>query len=196
MPGPHGEAVGDRASGESVEVFLAALELNGREGLSALTNRRVANAARVSLGTLTYHFESQRRLLQDALELFLDEEVERLSHLTAQIVTVSLNVDQAAQALEALLQTETERRAAKMELYLQASRDPELGGAARRCFEAYDQLAATALEALQIPNATHVAAVLVAVIDGLQLRRLANGEEQLEIAAPLQSLLAGLQRQS
>lgn len=188
----------ERAQPESVRIRIlhTALQLIGREGLSALTNRRVAKAAQVSLGTLTYHFDSQHHLLRDALELFLDEEVERLSHLTAQIVTVSLNVDQAAQALEALLQTETERRAAKMELYLQAARDPELGGAARRCFEAYDQLAATALDALQIPNATHVAAVLVAVIDGLQLRRLANGEERLEIAAALQSLLAGLQRQS
>lgn len=177
-------------------ILRSALQLVGREGVGALTNRAVARSSGVSLGTLTYHFEDQHALLREALELFLDEEISRLSALTEAIGAASMTSDQAAQALEALLETELERRAAKMELYLQAARDPELRPSARRCFAAYERLATGALEALGVADAVTLAPVLVAIIDGLQLRRLASGERHLKVAAPLRALLAALDTQA
>jgi DNA-binding transcriptional regulator YbjK len=186
---------GDKREDLRSRVLRATLQLIGREGLAGVTNRSVARAARVSLGTLTYHFDSQRTLLREALDLFLDEETARLSTLTEQLASAPVTVEDAARALEAILETEPERRAAKMELYLQASRDPQLREAARRCFAAYERLATAALEALEIADAAQIAPVVVATIDGLQLRRLASGERRLQIPAALQPVLAALREQ-
>lgn len=175
-------------------ILRTTLELIGRDGLVGLTNRRVARAAQVSLGSLTYHFDSQQQLMEEALRLFLREEVERLSALTDQLAAATLTPEQGTQALQATLQTETERRVAKIELYLHAFREPGLRDAAMRCFAEYDRLATAALAALGIPDAEAVAPMMVAMIDGLQLRRLASGEQELEIAAPLQTILGSLQR--
>ena len=79
-----------------------------------------------------------------------------------------------------------------LELYLQAYRDPGLRPAAMRCFAAYDRLAGAALRALGVSEPDAVATLMVAIIDGLQLRRLASGQRELAVAEPLEALLAAL----
>jgi len=180
------------SDGARDRILRATMTLIGRDGAAAVTNRSVAREAGVSLGTLTYHFADQRTLLRSALERFLDDEVVRLAALTAQIGQHELTGPQAALALEAMLNTELERRAAKLELYLRAARDDELRGAAQRCFDAYDALARSALHALSIDGADELAVLLVAVIDGLQLRRLAAGRKAPAVGEALQLLLARL----
>jgi DNA-binding transcriptional regulator YbjK len=162
----------------------------------AVTNRTVAQRAGVSLGSLTYHFESQTALLRESLELFLAEEVERLGALADGLREARLTPEQGAAALEALLEQDPERRIAKLELYLHAARDTELRPAALECFAAYDRLAESALAALGIAGDADLARVFVAVIDGLQLRRLASGEEKLHVAQPLEQLLRQLEPDS
>lgn len=176
------------------KLLRAALELIGEGGVGELTNRTVARRAGVALGSLTYHFESRTAMLREALALFISEETARLEELTTALRDARLTDGQGVAALETLLEGDTPRRIAKLELYLQATRDPDLVGAARECFAAYDRLAASAFAALGIEDADALAPVLVAVIDGLQLRRLASGEAKLEIAEPLRLLLGGMRR--
>ena len=171
------------------KVLRATLELIGQGGVVAVTNRNVARQAGVSLGSLTYHFDSQTALLRESLELFLAQEVERLEALAQQLAQATLTPEQGATALSALLEQEPERRIAKLELYLHAARDTDLRPAAVECFAAYDRLAGAAIEALGIEADEGLARVFVAVIDGLQLRRLASGEAKL----PLEELLRRVQ---
>ena len=172
------------------------LELIGEGGVANVSNRNVARAAGVSLGALTYHFDSQATLLRESLDLFITEETERLAVLTNQLTTATVSEEQAALALEAMLGQEPERRVAKLELYLQATRDPALREAALRCFSAYDALAASALSALGLANPQQIAPIMVAIIDGLQLRRLASGEDHLRIAEPLTTMLGAIKAQA
>ncbi len=64
---------------------------------------------------------------------------------------------------------------AELELHLRASRDPALQEASRRCFAAYEALAATALEALGVPDAPRHARTVVALLTGMGVQRLGVG---------------------
>ncbi|MGW3628341.1 hypothetical protein [Streptomyces sp. NPDC000880] len=60
-------------------------------------------------------------------------------------------------------------------VYVQAGRDERLREAAAEAFAAYDRLAAQILTGLGVPDAERLAATTVALVMGLQLRRLATG---------------------
>lgn len=173
-------------------VLRATLALVGEGGVANISNRNVARAAGVSLGAITYYFDNQASLLRESLELFIGEETERLAALTGALTDAELTEDQAIAALQALLELEPERRIAKFELYLHATRDTEIRDAAMECFESYEELARTALEALGVEESESMAPILVAIIDGLQLRRLASGEQALNLLGPLGELLKSM----
>jgi DNA-binding transcriptional regulator YbjK len=160
-------------------IMRTTLELIGEEGIGAVTNRRVATAAGISLGSLTYHFESQGDLVRESLLLFVGEEVKRLGGIAAEIRSGSPSVEQVAFEIERVVRETTNRLQglAEIELHLRAARDPELQEASRRCFEAYENLAAAGLEMLQVPDADEHARQVVALLYGLALRRLGTGDE-------------------
>lgn len=66
---------------------------------------------------------------------------------------------------------------AELELFLQAARDPILHEASRRCFSAYEGVAAAALETLDVPDPGRHARAVVALMTGFGVRRHAAGEE-------------------
>ena len=177
-------------------ILRTTLDLIGREGIAAVTNRRVAEAAEVSLGSLTYHFDSQLDLLRESLMLMVGEEVVRLEGIAAELRRNRLRIEQVAVAVEQVVR-ETGRRIqelAEFELHLQAARDPELRDASQRCFVAYEDVAEAALEALQVPNAKAQARSIVALMYGLGLRRLGTGEEDpAGLAAALLTIVRGAQ---
>ena len=70
MPEVH--AAGN-AKGARERILAAATELAGREGLEALTTRRVAQEAGVNVGLLHYYFESKEALVEETLAGFLAE---------------------------------------------------------------------------------------------------------------------------
>ncbi len=158
-------------------ILRETLDLIGREGIAAVTNRRVAAAAQVSLGSLTYHFPSQLDLLRESLLLYVDEEVERLEAIAAKLRSGKANVKQVADEVQRVAETVAERPelVAEIELYLRASRDPGLQEPSRRTFAAYENFAAAALSALGLPDPERHAAAVVALIMGMNLRRLASG---------------------
>ena len=160
-------------------ILRTTLDLIGREGIAAVTNRRVAAAADVSLGSLTYHFESQVDLLRESLMLFVGEEVERLDEIATDLRRRRPSPEQVAVEVERIVRESPTRmrQLAETELHLRAARDPELRDASRRCFEAYEQVAEAGLEKLRVPNADRHARSIVALMYGLALRRLGTGEE-------------------
>jgi AcrR family transcriptional regulator len=75
MPPPEGPSR-DHSSGDYTSrerIVAAALEIAGKEGVQALTTRRVAAAAGVNLGLLHYYFDSKEALVREALGSFLGQ---------------------------------------------------------------------------------------------------------------------------
>jgi AcrR family transcriptional regulator len=159
-------------------ILRATLQLIGDHGIGEVSNRAIAAAAGVSLGSLTYHFPSQTQLLREALLLYVGEEVARLRAIAAELRASRPTAEQVAAEVERIVEGSTERveQVAELELHLHASRDPELHEASERCFAAYEDLAAAVLEALHVPEPTRHARTVVAVMTGLGLRRLGTGD--------------------
>ncbi|MEU5595040.1 TetR family transcriptional regulator [Streptomyces sp. NPDC020298] len=173
-------------------IIAAVLRIIGESGIAALTNRRIAKEAGVSLGSVTYHFETQHDLLRESLLQFVREEARHFTELADQCQTEGLDIEDAA-SLAGQVACGTALDSAHLapfELYLHAGRDERLRAAASQAFEAYDRLATQILTALGVPDAERLAATTVAVVMGLQLRRLATGSQADDLVDAL-LLLAG-----
>ena len=183
-----------RAPATRDAILRATLTLLAVEGTGALSNRRIAAEAGVALGSLTYHFPSQAVLLRESLLLYVNEEVERLEAVAAALRARNPTPAEVAAEVEALIGRPTGGPGplAELELHLQAARDPELQKASRRCFAAYDALAADALASLEVPDPTRHAPAVVALILGLGLRRLGTAATVDDSAAVTDALLTHL----
>ena len=177
-------------------ILRTTLDLIGHEGIGAVTNRRVADAAGVSLGSLTYHFDSQLDLVRESLMLMVGEEVVRLEGIAAELRRARPGLEQVALEVEQVVR-ESRRRIqelAEIELHLRAARDPQLRDASRRCFVAYEEVAKAALEALAVPDAEPHARSIVALMYGLAVRRLGTGEEDVSgLGEALLTIVRGAQ---
>jgi AcrR family transcriptional regulator len=198
MPSATKETVEDRRRAPETRerILRTALALIGREGIGALSNRRLAAQAGVSLGSLTYHFPSQDSLLRESLLLYVGEEVARREAITAALRARRPHPSRQEVAAEVQrIADETVDRPeqlAELELHLFAAREPALQEASRRCFAAYEALAAAALEALGVPDASRHAATVVAVIAGMGVRQLGGGRHDVEgLAAALSTIVRG-----
>lgn len=141
------------------------LRVIGAEGIGGVTNRRIAREAGVSLGSITYHFETQDELLRESLLLFVREETERLLALAETRRGEVVSLEQAAGIVEQVAQSITFGREeiAPLELFLHAGRDPSLRDAAASCFAAYDEVARTVLSGLGVPSPERLAGPVVAL---------------------------------
>jgi AcrR family transcriptional regulator len=187
---PSGDYVGVRE-----RMLRATLKLIADGGVAAVTNRRVAAAAGVSLGSLTYHFTSQAQLLRESLLLHVEEETTRRQEIAQELSGQKPGVQQVAEAVERLVAVPSEipKQIAELELHLQAARDPELREASQRCFEAHEQIASAALSMLGIPDGERHAPAVVALMTGLAVRRLAGGGQDARgTSEALLALVSGL----
>lgn len=183
----------ERAAETRQRIIHAVLRIIGQDGVSGLTNRRIAKEAGVSLGSVTYHFATQHDLLCESLLHFVAEETRWFTELAERYRADQIGPDQAATAIRevsagATLEAE---EIAPYELYLQAGRDPRLRAAAEESFTAYDRLATTILTALGIRDAERYAPATVALIMGRSLRHLATGQAAVDLADMLLVLSRG-----
>jgi AcrR family transcriptional regulator len=159
-------------------ILRATLRLIGEEGIGAVTNRAVAKAAGVSLGSLTYHFPSQTDLLRESLQTFVDAEIARVTERVHRLRDEGLDPDRAADEVEKAIIDFAygPEQIANLELHLHAARDPGVRDTSIRSVDAYDRLATAVLTALEIPDAERHAPTVVAMLYGLAVRRLATGD--------------------
>ncbi|MEV5576287.1 TetR family transcriptional regulator [Spirillospora sp. NPDC052269] len=186
--GTPGESPRDR-------MLQATLDLISEQGVGAVTNRAVARAAGVSLGSLTYHFPSQSDLLREALAAFVDDEIARITEHAERLRDTDIDPGSAADEVEkAMVGFATDRhQIANLELHLHAARDPEVRATSARSVAAYDRLVVEILTALGIKDAEHHAPAVVALFYGLAVRRLATGDPSAAgTADALRTVLSGL----
>ncbi len=158
-------------------ILRATLGVIGRDGIPAVTHRRVAEEAGVPLGSLTYWFATKDDLLREALRLFVDEEAARLRRVGDEIEE-GMTPAEIAERFSAVLEAgQGPEQVAQFELYLEAARNPALREVARQCFAAYEDVCRVALRAVGVeaPPGHPLPALFVALADGLGLRRLGGG---------------------
>lgn len=168
-----------RSAGTRERILRCTLLLIGRHGVGAVSNRRIAAESGVALGSLTYHFPSQTQLLREALLLYVEDEVKRLEDIAERLRASQPTAASVAREVELIVARSGGRleEIAELELHLQASRDPALQEASQRCFAAYEEVAAAALSALEVPEPLRHARTVVAVMCGLGVRRLGSGRQ-------------------
>ncbi len=186
-----------RPAGTRQRIIAAVLRIIGDDGVAGVTNRRIAQEAGVSLGSVTYHFATQQDLLRESLRHFVTEETKRFGDLAKQNDTYCADLEQVVDIVGQVAEatgTDSER-IAPYELYLHAGRDPELRAAAAECFAAYDKLAATVLASVGVKDADQVASAVVGMVMGLKLRALATGSGTEDLVNGLLMLAKGALRE-
>lgn len=156
------------------QILDATLRVIGCEGIAAVTHRSVADEADVPFASVGYYFDSKEDLLREALTRFVDDEVARLRAVADQLQGLSdVDVEQLLAGFIGVLEQVDSR--AQFEIYLEAARTPELRDVADRCFKAYEEIARLAVRAVGADerDVEHAATAVLALTDGLAVRRLA-----------------------
>jgi DNA-binding transcriptional regulator YbjK len=182
---------------ERIEQTLrATLDVIRDQGLGAVTHRTVSDASGVPLGSLTYYFASKQELLRAALRLYVTEDVARLRATAEQLLAEGVTGEQVVARFAEFFEADPDGGLPQFELYLEASRDPELRAVAVECLQAYEEVAALGLRAAGIPEPEDAAAVVVAMVDGLGLQRIAAGPDAPAAGPALARLWRALARES
>ncbi|OHU30441.1 hypothetical protein BKG76_01350 [Mycobacteroides franklinii] len=176
------------------KILRVTLELIGEHGIAGLTNRSIAAAAGISPGTLTYHFPGQDELVREVLENFVIEETSRLQSVTTALEDATVDVETAARMAVAVIEEAVTRREqiGQFEIYLHAARNVEVRHAVSRCYRAYDELSAAALKSLGASEPHVLAPALTALLDGVELRRLATGSSSEGLVQLLMLIAAAI----
>lgn len=172
-------------------IIGAVVRIMGADGAAAVTNRRIAAEAGISLGTLTYHFATQSDLVEAGMAAFVAAETVKFTQLADRAANGEIDLAQAGEMLGAIV-TDTGfggDHVAWFELFVQAARHPALHAATTEFFDTYDRLAVSILRALGVGDAESVAPLAVATLVGLQLRRLAGGGSPDQVVAGMAGLI-------
>ncbi len=178
-----GRTRGQADPGRRDRIIDATLEVIAAHGVAGTSHRKVAAAAGVPLGSMTYHFSGMDELLHDAFSRFADRGVERFETRMAQAAS-------RAEALNAIVNgivddipaDDIREQVVTYELYTLAARD----SAFRDITEAWMARARHALEAHFDPTTTRL---LDALIEGLAVHRTLDRDP----AAPAE-MIEGIRR--
>lgn len=178
-----------RPRGEQTRATLlrAAMVVMERDGVPALTTRRVAQEADLPLGAVHYWFASKEELLAVVVGELLAEIRDALATLeTRQVDSLA---DVLVRALQVMQSLPVGRQMAVFEVTTAALRSEALRPVARDQYAAYRSITGEAIEPLRerieqrIPGGVAaLATLLVAVMDGLTLAQLADPDVEAESA--------------
>jgi TetR/AcrR family transcriptional regulator, regulator of biofilm formation and stress response len=180
------------------EIVAATVRIVAREGVAAVTHRRVAAEAGVALSSTTWHFATKADILEAALRWTAAQEVERIGAIAARLGATDFDPSAWADELAAwLVEQLTIDRDIAVALYrlqvellgsagaLEVHR--EWGKGLREVGERVLERAPTATPELDVR-------LVVGTLDGLRMSALNSGEQDLEwvrqaVRRQLQALL-------
>ena len=182
------------AQGRREQILDATLRVIGRSGREAVTHRAVAEEAGVPLGSTTYYFDSRDDLLGQALEHVAHKEIDRQTQLGQEFRKAKTSRQLADMLLDQLVFEIDDRDAyvAEYEIWLEASRRPDLRRTATAWCDAVQLAVAGAMENLGSTDPVADASIVVAAIDGLGERVLGREEEPAVAAAEFRPQLRRL----
>ncbi len=192
--GPRAEA-----SRQTREAIVAAtVRIVAREGVAAVTHRRVAAEAGVGLSSTTWHFKTKADILEAALQWCARHEVERIGAIADRLDGTDFDPSAWAEELaDWLLEQVTVEREIAVALYRLQVELLGSAGALEVHREWGEGLLAVGERVLErSPTATPELDVrlIVAALDGLRMGVLNSGEQDLEwlrhaVRRQLQALL-------
>ncbi|HZB75638.1 MAG TPA: TetR family transcriptional regulator [Solirubrobacteraceae bacterium] len=165
-------------------IIAATVRIVAREGVSAVTHRRVAGEAGVALSSTTWHFATKADILEAALHWTARREVERIRSIADRLGDTDFDLSAWAEQLgEWLLEQVTSERELAVALYrlqvellgsagaLEVHR--EWGEGLRDVGERVREHSSTTTPELDIR-------LVVAALDGLRMGVLSSGEQDAE----------------
>ncbi len=160
-------------SGRRDRIIDACLEVIARDGVDGTSMRRVATAAAVPLGSMTYHFTSRDDLLREAFERFATSVSDAFETRLA-----AVDVGDHEALVRALVDVigldvfpDPRDQVLTHELYVLAARRPEF----RTLTSAWMRRSRTALERHLDPE---TAGLMDAVIEGVTIHRALEDQEK------------------
>lgn len=186
------EPVQRRSRSRRESLLRAAVELLAEGGPRAVTHRAVAARAGVPQASTTYYFESIQQLTDEALRLHLSERRAELQAMIASATGKGQSTEQIARQLaESLIVRSREIAIAQFEMYMQAGRNPELRPHVEQTLAAFEHLAESVLGFLGAREPERAAPVLLALIDGFMLHRVARpGDDRADAVALFEAMRA------
>jgi AcrR family transcriptional regulator len=165
----------------------AALHVVAERGVAAATTRAIVAQAGMSLASFHYAFTSRDELLGELIDTALEQEKRTLAPaLAPEFEPVSMR-DAIRAGLEQYflgVKADPQREKAMFELTHWAMRTPGMHALARRQYDRYYALAEAALDVASEKSGAswdrppaHIAALLVAITDGLTIGWLVNRDD-------------------
>ncbi|MGV9669724.1 TetR/AcrR family transcriptional regulator [Gordonia sp. NPDC003504] len=185
--------VRERSRQRRQKLLDATIEIMAEQGLAAVTHRAVAAAAGLPASSTSYFFESIDELMGEAVSEAMDREVARLGALEGAVGEGSSTRRLIDSFVDFIRNEDDPHTIAQFEIYLYASRKPELRERVVAIINATRDVAGRALRAGGVHNPLAAHAML-AMIDGFSLHRIADpGGEDLEgLLLGLRALMVGL----
>ena len=170
-------------SRRETEIAAAALELLGGEGPRGLTHRAVDRRAGLPEGSTSNLFRTRAALLAAVNEHLARSDASELHELAGRLPTDGDRA-QAAAGLAAIVRgwsTDSGvRTAARLELFLEARRQPSLAPSLARSREVFAGMAERLLEQLGCARPQTHAVALMALVEGLVENQLLHPASALE----------------
>ena len=158
------------------QILDAVLQTIAKEGVDAVTHRRVGEEAGVSHGVVSYHFPTRDELVYKAFEHHLgtvEDYLEQVDWQPNQTITKKQLVSILTSGIEEELAGKTSTKV-EQELILYATRNPELA----KLYNAWEQSVvdtlSTGLKQLHYRRPKEIARVLVSLARGFLLESLTN----------------------
>jgi TetR/AcrR family transcriptional regulator, regulator of biofilm formation and stress response len=161
--------------------------------MAGVSHRAVAARAGVSLSATTYYFSSLADLEHAAFTEHYTRRVADYRRLGDALRDLELSPgDAAAAAADLLASSSVELVSAHLEVYINAGRRSDLRDALQPVFAAMTDVMTQVAERLGVRDVDTFVTAAIALIEGVQLRRVAQGiSGHTEIARSLEMLLAG-----
>jgi len=162
-------------------ILEATLRIIASEGADAVTHRRVAQAAGVPLGSITYYFKSREDLMREAFRQYLRDLMEFITHLERELPVAAPN-DVVERALEVVRRefANADMVPVEYELILRAARDELLAKEFLSCVRYLEARVAEALEGIGVSRPIDAARTIIDLVRGFELERLTRPSADTE----------------
>ncbi|MCX4164701.1 MULTISPECIES: TetR/AcrR family transcriptional regulator [Paraburkholderia] len=162
------------AQARRTALLEAAIDVIAEKGIDGATHRAIAARAEMPLSTTSYFFASIDELVAEAMRTVATRLIAQVEDLIPDFVRADEDVDESinrfAKMLTAVRPAEV---AAEFEIYLQCRQRPELQATAHHMMASFEQAAEAALREMGATRPNEAARVMIALLDGFALHRLA-----------------------